>query len=172
MEQNIVFYIGIYKFLGLIVTAIGGVAVSSWYIGSKLGGVGTKVDNFENRLTNLEGRLDLAFASSSPIALLAKGIIILEKSGLKKYIDDRKDELFAQCCSKNSMNNPYDIQEVAFKFLDQLSFGDFEPMLKAAAFKHGVSIDTIRRIGGIYFRDICLAAKGFKPEDLDKPQSN
>ena len=168
IEQNIVVYIGIYKALGLVATVIGG----AWFISRKLTRVETKVDNCENQITNLTGRLDNLYASSSPITLLKKGTTILEDSGLKKYIDEKKEELLSQCKSKSNMDNQYNIQEAAFKFFDQLNFGDFETKLKAAAFKHGVNMETIRRIGGIYFRDICLNDKGFRPEDLDKPKSN
>lgn len=172
METNLIIYIGIYKTLGIIATIIGGVGWGAWYSATRLTRVETKVDGFDNRLTNLEGRLDNAFASRSPVALLPKGQIILEDSGLKKYIDDKKEELLAQCRSKNEMTNPYDIQDVAFKFFDQINFEEFESSLKNSAFKHGVSMDTVRRIGGIYFRDICLTAHNFKPEDLDKPKTS
>ncbi len=89
---------------------------------------------------------------------------------MKKWIDDRRDELLANCGYKNSMANPYDIQESAFKFLDQIDLGNFENKLKETAFQYGWSIETMRRIGGIYFRDLCLQAHGFKPEDLDQPK--
>ena len=168
MEQDLVVYIGIYKALGIIATVIGGVAWGAWYAASRLTRVETKVDGFENRLTNLEGRLDSAFASKSHINLLPKGQSILDDSGLKKYIDEKTNEFLEQCKSKHAMDNPYDIQEASFKFFDQLEFGDFEVLLKKSAFSHGVSMDTVRRIGGIYFRDICLANSGFKPEDIDK----
>lgn len=170
MEQNIVIYIGIFKALGIIGTIIASVAIGVWRASSRLTKVETKVDIFENRLTNLEGRLDSAFAGGSPVALLPKGQMILDDSGLKKYIDEKKDDLLTRCKSRNMMMNPYDIQDSAFKFFDQLNFGDFETTLKSSAFKHGVSMDTVRRIGGIYFRDLCLAAHDFKPEDLDKPK--
>ncbi len=167
MEQNIVIYIGIYKALGLIGTII----LGAWYASSRLTRVETKVDTFETRFTNLEGRMDLSFGNKSPIALLAKGQTILEDSGLKKYIDDKKDNLLTQCRSKNTMTNQYDIQNSSFKFFDELNFGDFEVDLKTSAYKYGVSMDTIRRIGGIYFRDICLKEAGFDPKDLDKPKT-
>lgn len=166
MEQNIVIYIGIWKALTLVAAVVAG----AWYAAYRLGKVETKVDGFETRLTNLEGRLDNAIGSKSPIGLLEKGKLILEESGLKKYIDDRKTELLNQCKSGNSMSNQYDIQEAAFKFFDQYDFGAFNETIKSAAFKYGVSVETIRRVAGIYFRDICLAEHGFAPQDLDKPK--
>jgi hypothetical protein len=167
MEQNLVIYIGIWKALGII----GAIVTGVWITSKKLSRVETKVDMFETRMTNMEGRLDSAFASASPVKLLPKGETVLNSSGLKKYIDDKKNELLSQCKSKNEMKNQYDIQEATFKLFDQLDFGDFENILKETSYKYGMSIETIRRIGGIYFRDICLEENGFKPEDLDKPKA-
>lgn len=153
METPLIMNIGIYKTLGLIVALIGG----AWWLSHRLTKVETKVDLFETRLSDFNGRMDNAFGNASPIALLPKGRLILEDSGLKKYIDDKKEELLNKCKSKNPMSNPYDIQEAAFKFFDGLDFGEFEEAFKSSAFKHGVNINTIRRVGGIYFRDICLS---------------
>jgi hypothetical protein len=169
-ETNIVINVGIGKLLAIIVSVCGTLIGGSWYISSKLTKVETKVGDFESRLTTLTGRFDLAYSSSSPISLKPKGNEFLENSGLKKYIEDKKDWLLSQCQSEHSMSNQYDIQESAFRFFDNLDFGDFETTLKDFAYKYGWSMETVRRIGGIYFRDICLIKKGLKPEDLDKPK--
>ncbi len=124
------------------------------------------LQDIRERFARLEGSLSGAFQAQSPISLKAAGIKALEESGLKKWVDDHKEELFAQC---SPFDNPYDIQERAFQLFDQLHFGDFEENLKRAAFEHGWGIDIMKRIGGIYFRDLCLQAKNFKLEDLDKP---
>ncbi|MCX6765332.1 MAG: hypothetical protein NT148_02225, partial [Candidatus Nealsonbacteria bacterium] len=112
MEQNILITIGMYKFLGVIGTLIAG----SWYASHRLTRVETKVDTFDTRLTNMEGRMDNAFSGASPIALLPKGQLILEESSLKKYIDDHKDQLLDNCQSKdkNAEVNQYDIQKAVF----------------------------------------------------------
>jgi len=86
----------------------------------------TKVETFEKSLTDLQGRLDSAFANASPIALLPKGQEILSGSGLKKYIDDKKNELLVQCKSNNAMTAQYDIQESVFNFFTTFDFGDFD----------------------------------------------
>jgi hypothetical protein len=175
MVQNFVINIGIYKLLTLLVALITG----AWYLSYRLTRVETKVEDFGNiisgfdgRLINLSGRMDKAYSSSSPISLLPKGITILEDSGLKKFIDEKKDELLSTCKQQSVMTNPYDIQQAAFKFFDEFKFDkEIEDSLKLSAYKHGVSMDTIRRTGGIYFRDICLSNAGFKIEDLDTPKS-
>ncbi len=164
ITRDLVIHIGAIEFISFI----GFVLLCTWFISNKLGRVETKVDGFETRFTNLEGRLDNSFSSASPIALQKKGTIILEDSGLKKYIDEKKDILLSKCKEKRTMQNQYDIQISAFKFFDDFNFGDFEESLKKSAYKHGVSMDIVRRIAGIYFRDICLSHLGFTPEDLDK----
>jgi hypothetical protein len=167
MEQNIVIYIGLGNALSILGAVITSVALGTWQAATKLTKVETKVDAFDTRLTGLEGRLDKAFASTSPVALLPKGMHILNVSGLKKYIDNRKCDLLAQCRTRNNLTNPYDVQEAAFRLFDQHDFREFVESAKNAAYTFGVSIETIRRIAGIYFRDICLAKHGFTLEDVD-----
>ena len=74
-----------------------------------------------------------------------------------------------QCCG-DKPTNQYDIQTSAFNFFDKLDFGEFESKLKETSFQYGMSLEMLRRIGGIYFRDILLQKYNFKPEDLDKPK--
>ncbi len=129
------------------------------------------LQEIRERFARLEGSLSGTFQTQSPISLLPKGEEILIKSGLKKYIDTHAQELLGQCKSSNPMSNPYDVQEASFKFFDKLKFADeIEDELKTTAFNFGVDITVVRRIGGIYFRDLCLKEHGFSPEDLDKPQ--
>lgn len=124
------------------------------------------------RFFSLEGKFSNTFANASPIALLPKGKEILEKSRLKDYIDQNKDKFIGQCCKKDQVLTQYEIQEIAFKFFDQLDFGEFETKIKEISFNNGMSVETIKRIGGIYFRDILLEKHHFKPEDLDKPKTS
>lgn len=176
MVQNFVINIGIYKLLTILTSLIAG----AWYLSHRLTKVETKVEDFritiegfDGRLINLSGRLDKAYSSNSPIALLPKGATILEDSGLKKFIDEKREVFLPDCKKLGSMTNPYDIQQAAFKFFDEFKFDkEMEDSLKSSAYKHGVNMDTVRRIGGIYFRDICLTSAGFKVEDLDSPMSD
>ena len=119
----------------------------------------------------MQGRLDNAFGNASPISLLDKGKEVLNESGLKKFIDDNKDALMKKCSYNKDPLNQYDIQEKAFTLFDELDFGEFTKTLKETSFNYGMSIDTIRRIGGIYFRDLLLAKHNFHPNDLDRPKT-
>lgn len=158
--------IGWEYFLGII-TALIGVA---WFSNGKFTALETSITWIKDNITKLEGRMDNAFGSSSPVKLLSRGIEVLEGSGLKEYINANKDDIMSNCKLKNNPTNQYDIQESAFECFDKLDFGEFEPKLKEASYRYGMSIETIRRIGGIYFRDILLSKNGFTPEDLDKPK--
>jgi hypothetical protein len=166
MESQFIIYIGIYKLLGLIAAIISG----AWYLAYRLGkveakidGIGVRVDGLESRVNTMEGRLDNAFTGRSPIALLEKGELILAGSGLKDYIDSNKAALFERCRIKNDINNPYDIQNVAFKFFDHVEFPmNLENRLKTFAYGRGISMEVIRRVGAIYFRDLCLEALNMK----------
>jgi hypothetical protein len=97
---------GIWKALSNIGVIIGSVAVGTWRAAARLTAVETKIDNFETRLTRFEGRLDNAFGSRSPIALFPRGMHILNVSGLKRYIDNRKEELLDQCRAGNRPTTP------------------------------------------------------------------
>jgi hypothetical protein len=167
MEQNIIIYIGIWKALSLIAAVVAG----AWYAAYRLGRVESKISTLESGVSSLGGRVDNLYDSQSPVALLQKGVKILEESGLKKWIDDNEANLLGQCTLAHAMENPYDIQAAAFAFFDKIEFPlELEANLKTSAFQNGVRMDNIRRIGGIYFRNICLGKAGFKIEDLEKPQ--
>lgn len=121
-----------------------------------------------DRLSTLEGKTSNLFASASPIKLTPRGEDMLHDSGLKQYIDDNYKLLTDACGESRSMDNPYDVQQSAFGFFDDYQFpGDISNKLKTYAFNAGISMDSLRRVGAIYFRDKCLEELGFTPEDVD-----
>ena len=120
------------------------------------------------RFATLEGKAAGLFDNHSPISLTASGRKYLQESGLQAYIDTHRDELMHQCDHDKTMRTPYDVQQVAFAFFDEYIFpDDIEMKLKNYAFNHGASMDSMRRIGGIYFRDLCLQTHGFHEAELD-----
>jgi hypothetical protein len=152
-------YIDAAKFLAIIGSIIG----AAWYTAYRLGRIDSKVEGFDTRLTNIEGRLDSAFANASPVSLKPDGQKALEESGFKKWIDGNSAQLMQECKSGNILTNQYDIQEAVFKLFEKINLGEFESRLKEAAFKYGWSEEVMRRVGAIYFRDICLKELGFTP---------
>lgn len=153
-------------FLGIM----GGLIGIAWYASGKFSKSETLLDTIDKRLTNVEGRFIGAFQSQSPISLTVKGNNLLQYSGLKKYIDDNKSVLSSKCKSKKSLTNAYDVQEVAFDCLDNLSFSnEFETKIKEFSFQQGVDMALMRRVGGIYLRKLLLEELGMKEKDLDIP---
>ncbi len=159
-----VFLVGLGVSWGTLVTKIGHIASS---IKDK---IEPDLKDVRERFAALEGSLGKTFASASPVKLLARGEQILKESGLKKYIDESQKTLLEQFKSTCITKNQYDIQDQSFRFFDELDFGVFDDQIKKTAFDYGMNISTVRRIGGIYFRDIALLDAGFKPEDLDAPK--
>lgn len=150
---------------------LGSIILMAWYSGNRFSGMETSIKWIKESITKLEGRMDNAFGQGSPIRLFPKGIEILEASGLKDYITKNKDVLLSKCGLKKGSSNQYDIQEQSFECFDKNDFGEMEAKLKETAYKFGVSLDTVKRVGGIHFRDLVLADHGFTLEDLDKPQT-
>jgi len=173
-----VFQIGQVEAFVAVAVVLVGLGVSWGTLSTKIGHIASSIkDKIEpdlkdvrERFATLEGSLGKTFASASPVKLLPKGEQIIVESGLKNYIDENQKTLLEKFKFACVTKNQYDIQDQAFKFFDELDFGIFEDKLKKAAFDHGMNIATIRRIGGIYFRDIALLEAGFKPEDLDSPK--
>ncbi len=173
-----VFQIGQVEAFVAVAVVLVGLGVSWGTLSTKIGHIALSIkDKIEpdlkdvrERFAALEGSLGKTFASTSPIKLLARGEQILSESGLKKYVDDNQKTLLEQFKSACVTKNQYDIQDQSFRFFDELDFGVFDDQIKKTAFDYGMNISTVRRIGGIYFRDIALLDAGFKPEDLDAPK--
>jgi hypothetical protein len=117
-----------------------------------------------------EGKASGFFQTASPIKLTPVGEGILNDSGLSIYLDKNKETIISSCDEERDMQTSYDVQEGVFEFFDRYEFpketGD---KLKTFAFNKGISMDFIRRVGAIYFRQFCLEKHGLKEEDLDKP---
>lgn len=148
---------------------------------SKLSAFENKIHDFGNRLSVLERKFfDLekkffsfgeilhdiqtktdnaahpGYALHSPVALTSAGKMWLVKSGLKDYINSRKDALLAAAETQN-MANPYEVQQWAFRSLDETIFDpDFKNTLEKFAYESGTTMSVLRRIAGIYLRDLYL----------------
>ena len=124
------------------------------------------------RFATWEGKQSGLVQSQSPVGLTPKGKEALNKSGLKQYIDSNKDVLIKDCSKSFNMETAYDVQGSAMQFFSNYKFPKaIETKLKNYAFKDGTSLDGMRTVAGIYFRDILLSERGFDPKDLDKPLS-
>lgn len=109
-----------------------------------------------------------AFAAHSPINLNSLGEKFLTDSGLKNYVDTNKDFLLKECGDRG-VANPYEVQQQAFKLMDEYKFDDaFYANLQKFVFEKGTTIDVLRRVGGIYLRNVCLDSLGMKRDDIDR----
>jgi len=140
------------------------------YIRKDIGEIKPDLMDIRERVAKIEGRLSPVTSSTSPIQLTDLGKEVLRKSGIKDFVDEKKDTLLIQLKQehKGQSINAYDIQEWCFKKFDTLSKESNIPkVLEEYAFKEGVSLFDIFRVGAIYFRDIAIKAFGLKLENLD-----
>ncbi len=116
-----------------------------------------------------EGKAQMLFKTSSPVELIENGLKALRDSGLEDYIDKHANELFDFCNANLKMNTAYDIQQSIFDYFDKIEFDvDFEKKLKDYAYKNGIGLEVMRRIGAIHFRNITLDKKKIERKEVDK----
>jgi len=109
--------------------------------------------------------------ASSPRQLNIQGENILEGSGIKEIIDDKKNDLFAVIKSKN-ISNPYDAEQCILSTVNELkNDAVLIEKLKTGAFSVGADIDSVLLVGGIYLRNLIFNDLGFSLVDLDKPKA-
>lgn len=170
MNTGLTINIGWEYFLGIIAALIG----IAWYTGSRFAKLETVAEWLKEKLGELKVDLDnaktKAFQQNSPIQLTEKGIALLGDSGMKAYVDEKSSYLLEICKSEKQTKNlktAYDIQAFVFDMFDKLVFSEeVDKKFKEFAYKQGVSIELIRRIGAIYFRDKAIEGCDFKMADL------
>jgi hypothetical protein len=143
-------------FLGLFGTLI----ALAYYANGRLTRIETNVEWLTDTVRDLtirtENISERAFESGSPVSLTATGEQLLHDSGLKSYIDHRRDELTAQIHARAPFDL-YTVQESAFRLFDHMSLDDlFARQLNKFAYRRGTSIELLRRVGAIYLRDIAI----------------
>ena len=155
-------------FLGIV----GALIVGAWYTSARFTALETSMQWVKETLNELKIGSDNAskpaFGSHSPVSLNELGKAWLTESGLKTYIDSHKKELIDISEEKRD-TNPYEVQKHLFKIFDTLTLEPtFDDKLKKFAFEKGTTMGVLRRIGAIYFRDICIGEFGMSREDIDK----
>lgn len=110
--------------------------------------------------------------SGSPRQLNAQGQSILESSGIKEIVDEKRADLLQIIRSKNS-TNAYDADMVILAVMMDLRqhFPDVVDRLKTGAFNTGSGIDDLLLVGAIYLRNLIFPELGFSVDDLDKPKT-
>ena len=144
-------------FLGILGTLI----ALAYYANGRLTRLETNFDWLADAVRDLiiktENLSAKAFEIGSPVSLTATGERLLRDSGLKSYIDHRKDELTIRLRARAPFDL-YSIQESAFRLFDRIPLDDpFARHLNKFAYRNGTSTDLLRRVAAIYLRDIALA---------------
>lgn len=161
-------HIGWEYFLGIM----GGLILIAHYSNGRFTALETSMtwvkDILKDLKTGADNATNPAFGAHSPVNLNATGETWLVESGLKEHIDSNKDYFIKQCAEKKE-TNPYEVQKHTFKLFDETDFDSpFEDRLKKFAFEKGTSMSVIRRIGGIYLRNLCLQDFGMNKDEIDK----
>lgn len=99
------------------------------------------------------------FRSGPSPSLTAAGYHVLQRSGLKSYIDTKRSILLTTLKARTS-GDPHAIQQRAFRLVAELSLEDaVERHLNTFALNNGLSADLLRRVGAIYLRDIAIESR-------------
>ncbi len=155
-------------FLGIL----GVIVLVAYHASGRFTALETSMDWVKDILNDLKVSVDnvniQVFGNKSPINLTEVGEAWLRESGFKEYLDANKSVLMKGCEEKKGMN-PYEVQRHVFKMFEDLRLDPaFEDRLKKFAFEKGSNMSTVRRVGAIYFRNLCLSEFGMQTEDIDK----
>lgn len=141
-------------FLGVM----GSLIAIAYYTNGRFTGIETDIGWLKETISELLIRAEniptKLFKSGSPVSLTAAGYHMLQRSGLKSYIDTKKQTLLA-ALNPGALSDPYDVQRHAFRLFSELSFEEAVGQhLKSFAYNNGISTDLLRRVGAIYLREI------------------
>jgi hypothetical protein len=141
-------------FLGIIGTLI----ALAYYANGRLTRIEANFDWLSQAVRDITIKADnisaRAFDASSPISLTATGEQLLRDSGLKSYVDRRRDEL-TTLLQVEAPFDPYTIQERAFRLFDSIPLDEtFGRNLNKFAFRTGNTTGLLRRVAAIYLRDV------------------
>ena len=132
--------------------------VIAYYANGRFTGLETDVQWLKETISELlisaENIRSKLFKNGSPVSLTAAGYHVLQRSGLKSYVDTKRHALLSALHAK-ATSDPYELQRRAFRLLAGLSFEEAVAYhLNSFAFANGISTDLLRRIAAIYLRDI------------------
>jgi len=141
-------------FLGLI----GSLIAIAYYANGRFTGLETDVQWLKEMMSELlisaENIGTKVYKSGSPVSLTATGYHILQRSGLKSYVDAKRHTLLSALYGKTTPD-PYELQRRAFRLLAGLNFdAAVAHHINNFAFANGISTDLLRRVAAIYLRDI------------------
>lgn len=134
------------------------------------------LDDIRPKVSEMSPKVDILWKdklapSHSPRQLNDRGKSVLNDSGIKEIIDEKKERLVTLVKAKNS-TTAYDAEQTILNVVKELQqhCPDIIDRLKDGAFKVGADIPTLLFVGGIYLRDQIFTDLGFSLVDLDKPK--
>jgi len=129
-------------------------------------------DSLRDRFKVVEARLEVFWrdryvVSNSPRQLNEYGKSVLEKSGIKEYVDEYYDELNKEI-EDAEPQNPYDAEQLIVDAVRALPREHPEIVndLKNGAFKTGADFYGVLYVGALYLRDLLMPELGFAPHDF------
>ncbi|MCB9805602.1 hypothetical protein H6775_00410 [Candidatus Nomurabacteria bacterium] len=135
------------------------------------------IGDFKDRFISLENKMEILWKDEiaparSPSQLNDRGKVLLNESGIKDIVDDKKDELVQLVKEKNT-NSPYDAKVAIEYVMSQLPkhFPDVIDKLKNGAFETGSDIESILFASSIYLRNQIFKKLRFSVTDLDDDKS-
>jgi len=164
--------------LQTIISVIGipTIVIALIYIGKKLQILDTveiDIKSIRDRFIVVEERVktlwkDEVAPAHSPRRLNERGTNILNGSGVKDIIDEKKNGLLAVLKEKK-LKNPYDAEQCILQVVsDFKKDNDVVEKLKIGAFSVGADIDTVLLVGGLYLRDLIFPDLGFSTDQIDQ----
>lgn len=154
-------------FLGIM----GALIVGAWYLSDRFATIKTTLNSISEKLETLWK--DRFAPSNSPRQLNDIGNGILEKSGIKNIVDEKKTKLLELVRGKGA-TNAYDAEKAIEEVMSNLPTHcpDITNKLKDGAFKTGADINALLFVGSIYLRNQIFNDLGFSLTDLDKPKNS
>jgi hypothetical protein len=107
--------------------------------------------------------------ASSPRKLNERGASVLQESGIKEIIDDKRQDLLAAVRGV-ATKNAYDAEMAILATVQDIpeQYPELLERIKNGAFKTGTSIETILFVGGLYLRDLIFPELGFSLDEVDR----
>lgn len=104
----------------------------------------------------------------SPRQLNDRGSAILQESGIREIIDEKRDALL-DSISEQLPTNAYDAEKMILSVVADIpkKYPDVLPRLKDGAFRAGADIETVLFVGGVYLRNGIFLELGFTIDDID-----
>ncbi len=135
-----------------------------------------KTESISDDVSEIKPKVDILWKDKiapahSPRQLNEKGESILNSSGIKEIIDEKKDNLF-ELVKDKAVTTAYDAEMAIYSVTMDLPkhCPDIVDRLKQGAFQSGVDINTVLFAGSIYLRNLIFSDLGFSINDLDKPK--